>query len=231
MKTVGILGGMGPESTIEYYRLIITSYREKTQDDSYPSILINSINARKQLDMTAAGKLTEVTAYLLDEIKKMAHGGADFGVIAANTPHIVFDELELQSPIPLVSIVEATCETTRQMKLNNVGLFGTRFTMQGKFFPAVFSRYGISIQVPETEDQNTIHSKYMNELVNGIVLPETQRELLKIASRLQKQKNIQALIVGGTELSLMFRESEYEGIPFLDTTKIHVKKIVEEILS
>ena len=231
MKTIGIVGGIGPESTIEYYRLIIAAYREQKQDGSYPQVLINSINLKTMLDFISADQLLEVTEFLLNEIKKLAQGGADVGLLAANTPHIVFDDLQRQSPIPLVSIVEATCEAVRALGLKKVGLFGTRFTMQGGFYPEVFSRQGIALSVPDPDDQAYIHDTYMSDLVNGVALPETRRQFLMIAKRLQEQNGIQGLILGGTELSLIFRDATYGGIPFLDTTKIHAKKIVAQILS
>jgi aspartate racemase len=231
VKTIGIIGGTGPESTIEYYRLIITAYREQTHDGSYPPILINSIDNKKMLSLVAENKLTELASFLLDELKKLARGGADIGLLAANTSHIVFNDLQRDSPIPLISIVEATCEAAKSMGLKNVGLFGTRYTMQGRFYPDVFLQQGITLSLPDPGEQTIIHDKYLSELVNGVVLPETRQQLLAIAKRLQDQKGIQGLILGGTELSLIFREAAYGGIPFLDTTKIHVKKILEQILS
>ena len=230
MKTIGIVGGIGPESTIEYYRLIITSYREQKQDGSYPSIIINSIDLKKMLDLIGADQLAEVTEYLLDEIKKLARAGADLGVLASNTPHIVFDDLQRQSPIPLISIVEAACETTKALGLRKVGLFGSRFTMQGRFYPDVFSQEGITLAVPEEDEQAYIHDKYMSELVKGITLPETRARLLTIVDRLKEREGIQGMIMGGTELPLILRDARYGGIPFLDTTKIHVRKIVAQIL-
>jgi len=231
MKTVGIIGGIGPESTVEYYRLIIASYREQKQDGSYPSILINSIDLKKMLDLIGANELAKVTEYLVDEVQRLARAGADFGLLASNTPHIVFDEIRRQSPIPLVSIVEATCEAAQALGLKRVGLFGTRFTMQGRFYPDVFSKEGITLAVPEQDEQEYIHDKYMSELVNGIILPETRERLLMIVDRLKERQGIQGLILGGTELPLILRDVLDRGIPFLDTTKIHVKRIVAQLLS
>ena len=231
MKTVGIVGGIGPDSTIEYYRLLIAAFREQNPDAGYPPILINSISLKLMLELIAAERLEDVTRYLLEEVRRLARAGADFGVLAAHTPHIVFDDLRSQSPIPLLSIVEATCDATEALGLRNVGLFGTRFTMQGKFYPEVFARRGISLSVPGIEEQATIHEKYMGELVKGIFLPETRRVLLGIAKRLQKQKGIQGLILGGTELPLILPDADYEGISILDTTRIHVRQIVARMQS
>jgi aspartate racemase len=230
MKTAGMIGGIAPASTIEYYKLIITLYREKKKDGSYPPILINSIDMTKMLNLIGAHELPSVTDYLLSEVKKIARVGADFGFFASNTPHIVFDDIQKQSPIPLISIVEAACGAVKTMGLKTVGLFGTRSTMQGRFYPEVFSKEDIMIAVPEPAEQNYIHDKYMSELVNGVFLDETRKNLLEIASRLKEIHGIQALILGGTELPLILKDSGNTGIPFLDTTQIHVEQVVARMV-
>ena len=138
MKTLGIIGGLGPESTVEYYRMIIDSYREKVQDGNYPSIQINSINMTKMLNLVGKKDFTGLTDYLLAEVIKLANAKAEIGLIASNTPHVVFKEISRQSPIPLISIVEATCKAVKVLGLEKVGLIGTRFTMQGEFYTKVF---------------------------------------------------------------------------------------------
>lgn len=231
MKTVGIIGGIGPESTVEYYRLIIASYREQKQDGRYPSVLINSVDLKKILDLVGADELAMLTEYVVGEVQKLARAGADFGALASNTPHIVFDDIRRQSPIPLISIVEATCGAAQALGLKKAGLFGTRFTMQGRFYPEVFSKAGITLAVPEQEEQACIHDKYMSELVHGIVQPETRERLLAIVDRMKDREGIQGVVLGGTELPLILRDVQGKGIPFLDTTKIHVKRIVAHLLS
>lgn len=230
MKTLGIVGGIAPASTIEYYRLIIALYREQKRDGSYPPIIINSINLKKVLDLIGAQRLAEVTEYLLGEVTRLGDAGADFGLLASNTPHIVFEDIQRQSPIPLVSIVEATCQATQALGLKRVGLFGTRFTMQARFYPEAFSRQGISLVVPQPDDQDYIHDKYMSELVNGVFRAETREGLLAIVDRLREQEGIQGVVLGGTELSLILRDVADRGIPFLDTTRIHVERAVAEML-
>jgi aspartate racemase len=231
MKTLGIIGGIGPESTIEYYRLIVASYREQKQDGSYPPVLINSIDLTKMLDLIAENELAQVAGYLVGEVEKLARAGADFGLLAANTPHLVFDEISRQSPIPLISIVEVTCEAAQALGLKRIGLFGTRFTMQERFYPDEFSKAGIALVIPEQDERTYIHDKYMNELVNGIILPETRERLLSIVKRMIEQQGIEGLILGGTDLSTIFKDVQQVGIPFLDTTQIHVKRAVAELLS
>jgi len=175
--------------------------------------------------------LAALTAALVDEIGKLARAGAAFGILASNTPHIVFDELNRQSPIPLISIVRATCEAAKSLDLKKLGLFGSGFTMRAKFFQEVFSSAGIDVIVPDPTEQTYIHDKYMGELVKGIFLPETRAGLLTIVDRLQQKEGIQGLILGGTELPLILRDVPDRGIPFLDTAQIHAKAVVREMLS
>ena len=231
MKTVGIIGGIGPESTIEYYRLIVDGYRAQQQDGSYPQIILNSINMRKMLDLIEAQELAAMVEYVVGEVHKLARAGADFGLLAANTPHVVFDEIARRSPIPLLSIVEATCKAAQALGLKRVGLFATRFTVQWRFYPKLFSREGIQIVTPGEDEQAYLHDKYMNELVRGIFLPETRERLLRIVDRMIERDGIEGLILGGTELPLILRDVTDKGIPFLDTTQIHVNSIIARLLS
>ncbi len=152
-------------------------------------------------------------------------------MIAANTPHLVFDDIRLKSSFPLISIVEATCEEAKALRLKRLGLFGTRFTMQARFYPDIFSQEGITLAVPDENDQSYIHDKYMNELIHGTILPETREQLLTIVDRMKERDEIQGLILGGTELPLILRDATACGLPVLDTTRIHVKAIVAELLS
>ena len=231
MKTLGIIGGLGPESTIDYYGKIIALYRERTGDGSYPQFIINSINMKKGLDFMEANNLAGMADYLLEELGKLGRAGATLGVISANTPHIVFDEVASKSPISLISIVEATCAAAKARKLKRLALFGTRYTMQATFYPKVFSREGIELLVPGLGDQTYIHDKYLNELVPGKFLPETRAGLLAIVDRMKAKHDIDGVILAGTELPLILRDREHNGIPFLDTTEIHCEAAVTEMLS
>lgn len=231
MKTVGLIGGIGPESTIEYYRYIIGGYREQRSDGGYPAIMVNSVNLTQLLEWMNANELEKVTEYLVVEVERLARAGADFGALASNTPHIVFDEIQRQSRIPLLSIVEATCERAQALGFKKVALFGTRYTMQSKFYPHVFSSSGITLVVPDSVEQTYIHEKYMGELLKNIFLPETREGLLAIVDELKVRHGIEGLILGGTELPLILRDDEHNGVRLLDTTRIHCDRIVKELLS
>lgn len=230
MKTVGIIGGIGPESTIEYYRLIISAYLDQKKDGNYPQVLINSINMTRMLELISANKFAEVTDFLVDEIQKLASAGADFALLASNTPHIVFDQVNQASPLPLISIVDATCEIAVSRRMRRLGLFGTKFTMQGGFYNQIFAENGMTVISPDEKDQNTIHGIYMGELVKGIFRDESKNRLLEIVDKLNRSEGIQGLILGGTELPLILKETDAKDVPFLDTTRIHVENVLKQLL-
>ena len=230
MGVVGIIGGIGPESTIEYYRLIVASHLERAGDGSYPRILINSIDMKKMLDLIGEHRLDEVTDYLAAEVERLSAAGADFALLASNTPHIVFDRIREAASLPLISIVEAACEVALSRGLERVGLFGTRFTMQGGFYQEVFSARGLEVVVPGEADQAYIHEKYMDELVRGVFREETRNGLLEIARGMVERERIEGLILGGTELPLILKEDDAVEVPFLDTTRIHVESVMRWLL-
>jgi aspartate racemase len=160
----------------------------------------------------------------------LAQAGATVGLIAANTPHLVFEEVQQGSPIPLISIVEATCQAAVARGMKRVGLLGTRFTTRGGFFQKVFEREGIALCVPGADEQDLMHARYMGELVPGVFRNETREEMVKIAHRMRAEDGIEGLILGGTELPLLLREATELGMPVLDTTQLHVEKAVEEVI-
>ncbi|MCJ7667076.1 MAG: amino acid racemase [Anaerolineae bacterium] len=230
MKKIGILGGLGPESTLKYYRLIIDLCRERGLGGNYPEIIIYSLNFKECHDLMESGRQREYVAKLVGGIQSLHRAGADFALIASNTPHIFFDELKARSPIPLLSIVEATCDAVAKRGLERVGLFGTRVTMQADFFQKVFHRRNISVIVPGEEEQAYIDDKIFSELVLGKVLDETHRGFLEIVRRMIERDAIEGLILGCTELSLILPQDEL-GIPFFDTTKVHAQSALDYSLS
>ena len=230
MKTLGIIGGIGPESTIEYYWRIHALYRERVPDGSAPSILINSIDMQKLVRWVEANELGEMAGYLTAEVEKLARGGASFGLLAANTPHLVFDSVVQQSAIPLISIVQATCDAAKTRGLRRLGLLGTRFTMQSSLYRDALSGHQIDLVVPNEEEQAWVHEKYMEELVKGNILEETHEHLTAIIKTLEARSGIDGVILGGTELSLILREETVFGVQVLDTTQIHVEAAVAQLI-
>jgi aspartate racemase len=230
MKTLGLIGGTGPESTIEYYRLLTAQYREKA-DGASPPLIINSVDIKRLLAWMTANELSKVADYLVEEVEKLRKAGADFGALTANTPHIVFDELQQRSALPLISIVEAACDRVQALGLKSVALFGTRYTMQAPFYPRVFSRTNVELVTPTDDEQAYIHEIYLGQLLKDVFLPETRERVLRIADDMKARHGIEAVILGGTEIPLLLRADEHNGILLLDTTRIHVERLIEEMLN
>ena len=229
MRTLGMIGGIGPESTIDYYRSLIRLHAERWPGAAPASILINSIDLKRMLRLVAEDRLPELVDFLSQEVQKLHAAGADFGLLAANTPHMVFEDLARNSPIPLISIVEATCDEAAKLGLERVGLLGARFTMQASFYADVFARKQIRVFPPSETEQAYIHEKYFSELVNGVFLEETRERLTEIVVRLAQRDAVEAVILGGTELPLILRGGQVRGIALLDTTQIHVRAALDRL--
>ena len=227
MATLGIVGGLGPESTIDYYRRILEGWK---RDDPFstPSIIIDSLDVNRGLHLVEHDR-PGMIEYLSASILRLAAGGADFAAMAANTPHVVFDDLVARSPIPLISIVEACAEEAQRRDLRRLGLLGTRFTMEGSFYPEVFARRGMAIVAPNDEERAWIHDRYVGQLLKGEFREDTREGVKSVVRRLREEENIDGIILGGTELTLLLADAMVEGIPALDTTALHVAAIVERL--
>lgn len=225
MKTIGIIGGLGPESTVDYYKEIISSFNTKYADLAYPEIIIYSANLNEFMALVKTRKWENISDWLLEKIFAIHRAGAEFAAIASNTPHIVFKEIEQKSPIPLLSIVECACAKAQEMGLKNIGLMGTKLTMEADFYKKPFDSKGISVVVPTEKEQQLIHQKLFAEIELGVFKDSTKEELLKIVKRMVDENGIDSLILGCTELPLILTEARY-GIPFLNTSAIHCDSIV-----
>lgn len=225
---LGLVGGLGPESTIDYYRRIIDTWRAQ-DPSSAPAVVIDSLDVNRALSLVEKDRAALVE-YLLDSVQRLANAGCDFAALTANTPHIVFDELAARSPIPLVSIVEVTAREAERLGLRRPLLLGTRFTMEAPFYPDVFSRhFSATVIVPEERERAWIHQRYVGELLLGKFTDETRRELIAIVKRLRDSKDVDGVILGGTELPLILAANECARLPVLDTTALHVKALVQRL--
>jgi aspartate racemase len=229
MKTIGILGGLGPEATIDYYKEIINFVNNKNIKGSlaYPEIIIFSVNMARFIGYLDAKDNAAAISYISDCILKLEAAGADFAAISANTPHLFFNEIRKRVKIPLISIVATCLKRAKQMGLKRCGLFGTRFTMNGNFYPEVFEQDGIHIVIPEKNDIERINNLLFTELELGIFKESTRLDLLEIVQKMKSEHQIDSLILGCTEFPILFTEDKYLGLPFLNTTRIHVEAIVK----
>jgi len=227
VATLGIVGGLGPESTIDYYRRILEEWK-RDDPSSTPSIIIDSLDVNRGLRLVEHDR-PGLIEYLSASIDRLAAAGADFAAMAANTPHVVFDDLIARSPIPLVSIVEACADEARRRDLRRLGLLGTRFTMEGRFYPEVFARREMAIVSPNDKERAWIHERYIGQLLKGDFRDETRDGVKSVIRRLREEENIDGVILGGTELTLLLSDATVEGIPALDTTALHVAAIVERL--
>ncbi|MBL7970411.1 MAG: amino acid racemase [Prolixibacteraceae bacterium] len=226
-KTIGMIGGIAPSSTVDYYQRIISRFQERTGLREYPSIIINSINMTHMLNLISNDQLDELIDYLSEEIYVLEKAGAKVIFIASNTPHIVFEPLAQRVKAKMISIVDSTIAYAQSKGYNRLGLFGTLSTMEGDFFQEGFEAAGMEIITPMPDERRFIDKIYMEELARGRFLPETKNYLLSIASRMYMEGQIDSLILGGTELPLILKTSDIEDIELLNTTKIHVERILD----
>ena len=228
-KRIGILGGMSPESTTIYYEYITRTYRERFGDHGYPEILILSVSFQEFMDWMREDRWDLITEKIVEGLTHLHKGGADFGLIATNTMHAVFDEVEKRSPMPLISIVDATAEEVRKERLQVVGLLGSTFTMGGDFYKKKLLSYSIDTIVPGKKDQEYVNRVIFEELVNGQILQSSRKGFIRIIEDL-KDRGVQGVILGCTEIPLLVREEDVD-VKLFDTTVIHAEKALNYAIS
>ena len=227
MTSVGLVGGLGPESTIDYYRRILDGWKQ-VDPATAPSIIIDSLDVQRALRLVASDR-PALIEYLLGSLHRLAGAGVDFIAMTANTPHIVFDDLAARSPVPMVSIVETCAREACRRGFSRVALLGTRFTMDAGFYPEVFGRHGIEVIAPADGDRTWVHARYIGELLAGNFREQTREEFLALIARLRDEAGIEGVVLGGTELPLLLPSPVLADVPALDTTALHVAAIVRRL--
>jgi len=226
MKKIGILGGMSYESTIKYYDLILQKYYDRYQDYYYPEILIYSLNFQKVIDYELGDDERIYVDYLMEGINSLQKGGVDFIVMAANSPHAVYDDLVQLSKIPILSIVKATAERAQQENLKKLLLLGIKFTMQSSFYQEFFAKSDMEVITPSDSEQDIINKIIFDELVIGKFTKESKQMLLKIVN----DYKVDAVILGCTELPLILQQNDTDVI-LLDTVELHVEAALKYCLN
>jgi aspartate racemase len=230
MKKFGLVGGIGPASTLDYYKGITEGYEQRVGGGNYPPMIIDSINLAEMYAYAANKEWGPFSERLVASLESLADGGAEFAAMAANTAHIVFDEVRRRSPLPLISIIEETCKRAQTEGCKSVVIFGTAFTMCSGLYTDAFAKYGIAAFVPAADEQQVIHNIIFPHLQEGLVLPAEKEAILRIAERLIAAKNADALILGCTELPLIIKDNDLAAL-VLDTTQIHIDAILDYMLA
>jgi len=225
MKKIGILGGMSPESTTLYYEHITRTYTARFGDYGYPEILIYSVNFQKFVDWQHNGQWNEAAREMADALERLHVAGADVGLIATNTMHMVFEEVQRAVHMPLLSIVEATAEAIHAAGLRSVGLLGTVFTMTERFFRDGLERWGIKVLVPEPSAQQQINDVIYDELCKGAVRPNSRQLFLETIESL-RHCGAQGIVLGCTEIPLLV-EPKHCDLPLFNTALLHAGKALE----
>lgn len=233
MKKFGLVGGLGPISTLEYYKSIHDLYREKVETTgvcaSNPPMVIDSLDLAVAYDLVSRKDWSALAAWLIASINRLYSAGAEFAAIAANTAHIVFDEIQTGSPIPVIGIVDETCKFAHAKGLSKLIVFGTGFTMESGMYEKACAKVGIQAIMPSEEDQKIIHNIIFPNLEAGIVLEEDKAAMLAIANKMLAAHQADALVLGCTELPLILKEGDLDTV-LIDTTQVHIEAIVREIL-
>ena len=220
MKRIGILGGTTPESTVTYYRRITREHVRRFGDHAYPEILIYSVSFQQYIDWMRAGDWDALAGAAAVGLKALAAAGADVGLLATNTFHKVFDEIAASVPIPLISIVDVVAGRLGELGCRRAGLLGTRFTMDGAFYPDRLSREGIETIVPGPVEREQIDRVIFEELSRGVTTVESKAALVAISDRLVTEEGADAVILGCTELPLLVTDADVSA-PVLDSTVLH----------
>lgn len=226
MKKIGLVGGTGPESTVMYYKELNSKIDEATGGKNMPEIVIDSVNFRKAWELVSTEQYKELADYLSEKVNNLAKAGAEIITLTAATMHIVFDEIENDTKISLVSIPKAICDEVLEKGYKKVGLLGTIFTMEQDFMKKDLRMAGIDVVVPDKVDREMVAKKIFDELEFGVVKESTLQEFNAIIAKMQNEHQIEAVVLGCTELPLILND-ENCVLPCLDSVAIHIKKLIE----
>ena len=229
MKTIGMIGGMSWESSIEYYRIINEAVKERLGDLHSAKSLMFSVDFAEIEVLQREGRWEDATRAMIDAAQSVEAGGADFLIICTNTMHKMAEEVQQSIGIPLLHIADATAEVIKARGLRRVGLLGTRFTMEEDFYRGrLVKKHALEVLVPESADREIVHRVIYDELVLGRIEPASKVEYLRIIAGLA-QAGADGIILGCTEIGLLVSQAD-SRLPLFDTTRIHALSAVQYAL-
>jgi aspartate racemase len=229
-RILGIVGGIGPESTIDYYRALVGAWRRRRPDGSYPRVIIDSVEAGSVIRLLGEGEYAAVGRALGAALVELAAAGCERALIASNATHLAFEHIDPPPRMPMIHIVDAARDAAIDHGHRRLGLIGTRFIMASPLYPDRFGPAGLAIVVPSTEEQDAVHAIYMGELLLGDIRDDSRERLVAVIAAMRDRDGIDGVILGGTELALTLTEPDYAGIPILNTVQVHVDAAVEWLL-
>jgi aspartate racemase len=229
-RVLGIVGGTGPESTVDYYRSLVATSRRRRPDGTYPRVVINSIEAGRVFENLAVADWAAVGRDLGPAIAALAAAGCRRALLASNACHLAFDTIEPSPAIPLIHIVEMARDAAIRGGHRRLGLLGARFIMESDLYPSRFADARIEVVPPNEPERRVVHEIYFGELVQGVIRDESREALTNVVATMRDADDLDGVILGGTELALILTESTCAGIPVLNTAAIHVAAAVDWLL-
>jgi len=229
VKKIGLVGGIGPASTVEYYLGLIQKCQNELGQIVYPEIVIDSVNMTKHDEALREKNYDKLCEYLLVSLSNLKAARAEIAAITANTEHIVWEMIADKVPLPVINIVDAVVKSIREKKYKRVLVFGTEFTMKSGLYKSELLKSGILPIIPTNEDIEHIGKLIYPNLENGIVVEEDKAKLLELAEKYIARENADALLLGCTELPLAIKETDV-NVPLLNSTEIHINEIYYEAI-
>ncbi len=228
-KKIGILGGLSPESTVTYYEYITRTYTERYGDYGYPEVVIYSVCFQNYIDWGESGRWDKIAQDMIAAARALERAGADFAIIATNTMHIVFDEVQTAVQIPFLHLIDATAEAIQAEGFSNVGLLGTKFTMGEPFYRDRLAANGITAILPDEAGCEDVDRTIYQELVRGRVVESSRKRFTEIIDGL-RQDGAEGVILGCTEIPLLISDDD-SSLPLFNTTTIHAEKALQYAIS
>lgn len=229
MKTIGLLGGMSWESSIEYERIINTEVRRRLGGVHSADLLVRSYDFDEIERLQASGQWSEAGSLLASDARRLQDAGADLIVLCTNTMHLLADDIEDAIEVPFLHLADTTAAAVKGASVDTVALLGTRFTMEKDFYVGRLESHGLNVIVPDEPDRTTVHDIIYDELVQGVILDGSRGRYLDIIDRLV-ERGAEGVIAGCTEIELLVTADDI-SVPYFPTTMLHAMAAVDMALA
>lgn len=229
MKTIGLIGGITPESTILYYRILNELSSKQFGGSHSCKLILNSVDFEEIVKLQKLDRWDVLNGIMADAAISLEKAGANYILICANTMHLTIDAVRESVSIPVIHIAEATAKQIVHKKLSTVALLGTKYTMENSFFIDVLKSHGIETIIPNKNDRQIIHDVIYDELSKGVLNPDSKQSYLKIIQKLI-DAGAEGIILGCTEIPLLILQDDV-NVPTFDTTTIHATEVFKLALN